>query len=278
MSVPTQNIAVSLTGLTGDFGDRLSVIKAAGFDRIELDAVELSKQGDLRLAESLLLESGLKLSAYKEFKDFTGHKGHVIRYKMQLAQANLKMMAALGCNLLVVTPSARNRTDNDDEIIAQLRALSTLAMLRGIKVGYRPLPWSDHAYDYESAYRLVEQAGNANLGLVVDSFHNLTDLNIDELFTQVPGDKVFLIRLSDFAMSTLYTLEDKIEVDHHQRLFPGEGGHSSDLTTLLRNCQTAGYQGDLVLSANDDRYRFSSLETVIAKASQSRDWVLSKLN
>jgi 2-keto-myo-inositol isomerase len=140
------------------------------------------------------------------------------------------------------------------------------------------LPWSDHAYDYESAYRLVEQAGNANLGLVVDSFHNLTDLNIDELFTQVPGDKVFLIRLSDFAMSTLYTLEDKIEVDHHQRLFPGEGGHSSDLTTLLRNCQTAGYQGDLVLSANDDRYRFSSLETVIAKASQSRDWVLSKLN
>jgi 2-keto-myo-inositol isomerase len=277
MSVQAQKIAVSLTGLTGDIGSRLSVIKAAGFEKIELDAAELSKQGNLRVVEGLLQNSGLKLAAYKELKDFTGHKGHVMRYKMQLAQANLKMMTALDCSLLIVTPSAVNKTTND-EVVAQLRAISTLAMLRGVRVGYRPLPWSDHAYDYETAYRLVEQAGNANLGLVVDSFHNLTDLNIDELFTQVPGDKVFLIRLSDFAMSTLYTLEDKIEVDHHQRLFPGEGGHSSDLTTLLCNCQTAGYKGDFILSANDDRYRFASLETVITKAAKSRDWVLSKLN
>ena len=270
-------IALSVTGMTGSVKARLSAMRLHGFTQVELDAVELSREGDLRKAESDVLHSELNPVAFKELKDFTGHAGHVLRYKLEVAKSILARMCEMQSRLLIVTPSAYNRTDSDEEIIQQLRAISLLAMQRGIKVGYRPLPWSDHASDYESAYRFIKAAGNSNLGLVVDSYHNLTDLNIDDLFQQIPADKVFLVRLSDFAMSTLYTLEDKIEVDHHQRLFPGEGSHSSDLGTLIRNCENAGFKGDYVLCANDDRYRFAPLDQVIKQAALSREWVLSKL-
>jgi 2-keto-myo-inositol isomerase len=270
-------IALSLCGMTGSIKERVSSMRAYGFTQVELDAVELSRGGDLRKAESDVLHSTLNPIAFKELKDFTGHAGHVLRYKLEVAKSILERMAEIKSRLLIVTPSAYNRTDSDEEIVQQLRAISLLAMQRGIRVGYRPLPWSDHANDYESAYRYVKAAGNSNLGLVVDSYHNLTDLNIDDLFQQIPADKVFLVRLSDFAMSTLYTLEDKIEVDHHQRLFPGEGSHSSDLGTLIQNCEKAGFNGGYVLCANDDRYRFASLDQVIKQAALSREWVLSKL-
>jgi 2-keto-myo-inositol isomerase len=270
-------IALSVTGMTGSVKARLSAMRLHGFKQVELDAVELSREGDLRKAESDVLHSELNPVAFKELKDFTGHAGHVLRYKLEVAKSILARMCEMQSRLLIVTPSAYNRTESDEEIIQQLRAISLLAMQRGINVGYRPLPWSDHASDYESAYRFIKAAGNSNLGLVVDSYHNLTDLNIDDLFQQIPADKVFLVRLSDFAMSTLYTLEDKIEVDHHQRLFPGEGSHSSDLGTLIRNCENAGFKGDYVLCANDDRYRFAPLDQVIKQAALSREWVLSKL-
>jgi 2-keto-myo-inositol isomerase len=270
-------IALSVTGMTGSVKARLSAMRLHGFTQVELDAVELSREGDLRKAESDVLHSELNPVAFKELKDFTGHTGHVLRYKLEVAKSILARMCEMQSRLLIVTPSAYNRTDSDEEIIQQLRAISLLAMQRGINVGYRPLPWSDHASDYESAYHFIKAAGNSNLGLVVDSYHNLTDLNIDDLFQQIPADKVFLVRLSDFAMSTLYTLEDKIEVDHHQRLFPGEGSHSSDLGTLIRNCENAGFKGDYVLCANDDRYRFAPLDQVIKQAALSREWVLSKL-
>lgn len=270
-------IALSVTGMTGSVKARLSAMRLHGFTQVELDAVELSREGDLRKAESDVLHSELNPVAFKELKDFTGHAGHVLRYKLEVAKSILARMCEMQSRLLIVTPSAYNRTDSDEEIVQQLRAISLLAMQRGINVGYRPLPWSDHASDYESAYRFIKAAGNSNLGLVVDSYHNLTDLNIDDLFQQIPADKVFLVRLSDFAMSTLYTLEDKIEVDHHQRLFPGEGSHSSDLGTLIRNCENAGFKGDYVLCANDDRYRFAPLDQVIKQAALSREWVLSKL-
>jgi sugar phosphate isomerase/epimerase len=277
MSHVSDRIALSLTGMTGPIHQRLSAMRLHGFSHIELDAVELSREGNLRQAESDVLYSELCPVAFKELKDFTGHAGHVFRYKLEVAKSILDRMSEMQCRLLIVTPSAYNRTDSHDAIVDQLRAIALLAMQRGIKVGFRPLPWSDHASDYESAYQFIKAAGNSNLGLVVDSYHNLTDLSIDALFKTIPAEKVFLVRLSDFAMSTLYSLEDKIEVDHHQRLLPGEGGHSSDLGTLIRNCEQAGFNGHYVLCANDDRYRFASLDQVIKQAALSKAWVLAKV-
>nr|WP_246624951.1 TIM barrel protein [Oceanobacter mangrovi] len=254
-------------------------IKAAGFDGIELDAHDLAKSStSIRDGVELIKRSGLRVSAYKELRDFTGHIGHVLGYRMELAKTNLDMMAELGCKLLIVNPSAFNKTSHVADLVIQLQALATLAMKRGIRIGYRPLPWSDHAYDLASAWKLIEQAGNANLGLVVDSFQDLTELDISKVFQQLPAEKVFLLRVSDFKMSSLHILEDKIEVDGHQRFLPGAGNLTSDLAGLLHQCRDAGYRGDVVLSVNDESYRHKGLAQTMGLAADAREWVVRQLS
>lgn len=270
----TNTVALGLGGLPGTLDQRLQAIRDAGFEAVEVDATDMARSS-FSIAESVshIRSSGLRVTALKELRDFTGHVGHVMTYRMELAKTSLSMLADMGGKLIIVNPSATNKTTHVSELVDQLRALATLAMKRGIRVGYRPLPWSDHAYDFASAWRLVEQAGNRNLGLVVDSFQNLTDLDITTVFQQIPAEKVFLVRLSDFKMSALHVLEDKIEVDHHQRFFPGAGNLSGDIAELVRQCQQNGYTGDLVLSVNDESYRMAGLDSAIQSALRARTWL-----
>lgn len=267
-------VALGLGGLPGSIDQRLEAIRAAGFEAVEVDATDLARSS-FSIPESVahIRASGLRVAALKELRDFTGHVGHVMGYRMELAKTSLAMMAELGCKLVIVNPSATNKTTHVSELVEQLRALATLAMKRGIRVGYRPLPWSDHAFDFASAWRLIEQAGNSNLGLVVDSFQNLTDLDISTVFQQVPADKVSLVRISDFKMSALHVLEDKIEVDNHQRFFPGAGNLSGDLAQLVRQCQSSGYGGDIVLGVNDESYRMAGLDSSMKAAVKARNWL-----
>jgi 2-keto-myo-inositol isomerase len=267
-------VALGLGGLPGTLDQRLEAIRAAGFEAVEVDATDLARSS-FSIPESVahIRASGLRVTALKELRDFTGHVGHVMGYRMELAKTSLAMMAELGCKLVIVNPSATNKTTHVSELVEQLRALATLAMKRGIRVGYRPLPWSDHAFDFASAWRLIEQAGNSNLGLVVDSFQNLTDLDISTVFQQVPAEKVSLVRLSDFKMSALHVLEDKIEVDNHQRFFPGAGNLSGDLAQLVRQCHSRGYSGDIVLGVNDESYRMAGLDSSMKAAVKVRNWL-----
>lgn len=275
----TGSVVLGLGGLPGEFVERLQAIQHAGFQGVELDAHDLAKSStSIRDGVRAVEESGLKVAAFKELRDFTGHVGHVFGYRMELAKTNLDLMARLGCKLLIVNPSAFNKTSHISDLVDQLRAVATLAMKRGIRIGYRPLPWSDHAYDLASAWKLIEQAGNANLGLVVDSFQDLTELDISKVFQQVPAEKVFLIRVSDFKMSSLHILEDKIEVDGHQRFLPGAGNLTADLAGLIKQSQLAGYEGDIVLSVNDESYRRKGLSVTMELTSEARDWVLQQLN
>ena len=267
-------IALGLGGLPGSIDQRLEAIRHAGFEAVEVDATDLARSS-ISIAESVehLHSSGLRVAALKELRDFTGNVGHVMNYRMELAKTSLNMLARMGGKLIIVNPSASNKTTHVSELVEQLQALATLAMKRGIRVGYRPLPWSDHAYDIASAWRLVEQAGNSNLGLVVDSFQLLTELDISRVFQQVPADKVFLVRLSDFKMSALHVLEDKIEVDHHQRFFPGAGNLGGDLARLVSQCEELGYQDDIVLSINDESYRMAGLDSTMKAAVKARHWL-----
>jgi sugar phosphate isomerase/epimerase len=250
--------------------ERLAGIQQAGFDGVELDAHDLAKfSGSISESVQLIRDSGLQVSAFKELRDFTGHVGHVLEYRMELAKTNLSVMQKLGCDLLIVNPSASNKTLHISDLVAQLRALATLAMKKGIRVGYRPLPWSDHASDLVSAWQLIEQAGNANLGLVVDSFQNLTELAISQVFQQIPVAKIFLLRVSDFKMSSLHIMEDKVEVDSHQRFLPGAGILTADLASLLAQGFCAGYSGPVVMSLNDESYRRNGLVDTLQQASKS---------
>ena len=59
----------------------------------------------------------------------------------------------------------------------------------------------------------VKLADHANIGLAIDSFHVLARGTSREPFDAIPGDRIFLVQLSDY----LWDLDDLIETARHRR-------------------------------------------------------------
>ncbi|MGB1092647.1 MAG: sugar phosphate isomerase/epimerase family protein [Oceanobacter sp.] len=264
-------IALAMEGLPGNLVDRLGAIADAGFDAIEIDLQDLSRAGNLKTTLKALRQSPLNIVAAKGLRDFTGHVGHVLDYRMNLARESINLMNELECPLLIAQPSALNKTVHVSELVSQLSALANLAMLRGVNIAYRPLCWSDHAYDIVSAWHLIEQAGNRNLGLVFDSFQSLTDLDSAHSLERVPADRIWSLRLSGFRASALHVLEDKIDVDRHQRYFPRAENLSRELVRVISQLVISSNSCQTVISGNVESYRMQGLESTLESAQSSRE-------
>ncbi|MFC6673358.1 sugar phosphate isomerase/epimerase family protein [Marinobacterium aestuariivivens] len=139
------------------------------------------------------------------------------------------------------------------------------------------MSWAPGAKSYAAAWDILQRAGNANLGLVIDSFHLLAQLEGPEDLRDIPAARFALVHLSDFAMSTIPALEDRIDIARHYRLYPGEGSHGESIRELVRFCQSVGYEGDYVFDVYNDKYLALSPEASLQHAIRSRQWILDGL-
>ncbi len=271
--------SISTLSLSGTLADKLEAIKQADFPAIELGALDLSgTSGGTGASIEKVIHSQLRISALQEMKDFVGHSGRIMAYKMELAKSYLKMMARIGCKLLIVTPSTSSHEAlNIDKMAADLRSLATLAMIKGIKIGFKPLSWSPSVYNYDIAWQIVQRAGNANIGLVIDNFNLITQPGSFESLNQIPVERINLIQLSDFTFSALPLIEDQLEIARHFRLFPGEGDHGESVKDLIRFYHSKGYQGDYVFDVFNDKYLGLSPADTLSHAINSRRFLLQDL-
>lgn len=276
----TPNFSISTLSLTGSLGEKLDAIRAAGFDSVELGALDLSGSADgVTGAVEQVRASGIRIAALQEVRDFGGHSGRILAYKLELAKSYLQLMRRLNCRLLIVTPAtSRNASADLDKIAADLRTLATLAIPRGIRIGFKPLAWSPSVNNYHTAWELLQRTGNANLGLVLDSYQLMTQtLSPSEILSEIPISAISLVQLSDFAMSAVSLMEDQIDIARHHRLYPGEGVHGAALKGLVSECLERGYSGDFVFDVYNDKYLSLSPQDSIAHATQSRDWLLKEI-
>ncbi|MFC6673357.1 sugar phosphate isomerase/epimerase family protein [Marinobacterium aestuariivivens] len=127
MSAP--QFSISTLSLTGSLEQKLDAIKHAGFGSIELGALDLSGSGDgVSGSIERIRNSGLRISALQEVKDFGGHSGRILAYKLELAKSYLRQMVRLGCRQLIVTPAtSTHAAPEPDRIAEDLRILATLA-------------------------------------------------------------------------------------------------------------------------------------------------------
>jgi sugar phosphate isomerase/epimerase len=123
--------------------------------------------------------------------------------------------------------------DSMDAAAEGLAHLANLGADRGLDICIEWLPWSGLP-DIKSAWKLIQDAGAPNLGLVFDTWHWIRQPGGPDLATlrSIPGDRIHCVQLDD--TTAVGTGEDMMMESMTKRLLPGEGevDWSSVLTTL----------------------------------------------
>lgn len=263
--------------LAGPLEARLRAIREAGFTQIMLSAHDIvSHPGGDAAAIQAVKQSGLRVTGFQVLRDFEGLPGEMHLYKMDIAKAMLALCRAVGANVLLVCSTTSAHAGRNAGAFA--RDLGKLAMLAApfeIRIAYEALSWGRHVSNVNQAWRVVERAARANLGVAVDSYHMLATGTPVEALDAMPPEKIFLVQLSDFIWNRIRTFDERRETARHFRVFPGEGAHSDSVVALIKRLERIGYCGDYSFEVFNDDYVQLPLRIVADRARQSVNWILA---
>ena len=205
--------------------------------------------------------------------DFEGLSGHMLDYKIDIARSMFDMMRSVDAPLLIVASTTSPYASGDARKIADdLTMLGTLAAPPGIRIAYGALAWGRWINEYTAAWEAVKLANHANVGLAIDSFHVLARRTSREGFDAIPGEKIFLVQLSDY----LWDLDDLIETARHRRVFPSEGNHNVAIIDLVGRLERAGYRGDYSFDVVNDEYLHLPAPAVAARGRKAATWLAAQ--
>ncbi|MEN3274375.1 MAG: 2-keto-myo-inositol isomerase [Massilia sp.] len=273
------NFGMDSVTLAGSLESKLAACRAAGFSQIMLWARDLVEHpGGTEEAVRMVRRSGLRVTGIQVMRDYEGLEGALHEYKLDIARHLLRVCKAVGARLLIVCSSTSSHASGERELIARdLAKLANSAVPLGVRIGYEALSWGRHVHTYEDAWEVVDMAAHANLGVVLDSFHILADGSELEGLEDIPSEKIALVQLSDFMWRDLGSTEERIETAGHLRVFPGEGSHSVELSSMLRRLDRAGYRGAYSLEVVNDDYLQLSPDIVCARALLAAKWITDRV-
>ena len=256
------SIAAQLTFMAGSlartpFRQQVETAAAAGFDSISIWPNiwrhALRKDG-LTLADmsAMLRNNGLTLTDGDAIRDwvpaprvesaaFGPIKSGISRHEF------FEVVNALGGTTVVavhLTDSPLD-VDRDTEAFAQL---CDDAAAHGLRVALEFVSFSN-IRDAKTAMRIVNGAGRANGGLVVDIGHHRRGGGSDAELRQVPGDKVYTVQLLDGPSQAP---EDIVKEAVYGRQLPGDG--EFDVTGFVRMLGEMGVRASVGPELYDPRY------------------------
>jgi sugar phosphate isomerase/epimerase len=266
--------------LAGPLEARLAAIRGAGFTQVMLNANDLAGHpGGAPAAIEAVRRSGLRVTGFQVLRDFEGLSGHLHAYKVDIAKAMLQMCHDLGARVLLVCSStSAHATADFDSLKSDLQKLAMLAVPYGIRIAYEALSWGRHVSEYTQAWDLVAEADRANLGLAIDSFHILATGTSTERLEEIVVGKIFLVQLADFMWQQIRSREERIDTARHFRVFPGEGVHGAEVSTLVRTLDRLGYRGDYSFEVFNDDYTQLPHAVVAERARRSVKWLTDQVS
>jgi len=261
--------SIATLSLSGALQEKLTAIAAAKYDLVELCENDLlfcedSPHEIRRQAEDL----GLKIAAFQPFREFEAMPDDAFRRSLERAERKFDVMAELGAPLMLVCSNVNVAAQDDDALAAaQLRELADRAGRRGLKIGYQALPWGKNVRTAGHARRIVDQAGHAHLGLVLNSFHTLA-INDDVAgIGAMAADKIFWVQLADAPRLGM----ELRAWSRHFRCFPGQG--DLDVTGFLHQVIQTGYAGAVSLEIFNDEFQSSPPRQIAADGMRSMIWL-----
>jgi sugar phosphate isomerase/epimerase len=266
--------------LAGPLEAKLAAIRAAGFTQVMLNANDLAGHpGGAPAAIEAVRKSGLRVTGFQVLRDFEGLSGHLHAYKVDIAKAMLQMCHDLGARVLLVCSSTSSHATADfGSLKKDLQKLAMLAVPYGIRIAYEALSWGRHVSEYTQAWELVAEADRANLGLAIDSFHILATGTSTERLEEIVVGKIFLVQLADFMWQQIRSREERIDTARHFRVFPGEGVHGAEVSTLVRTLDRLGYRGDYSFEVFNDDYTQLPHAVVAERARRSVKWLTDQVS
>ena len=266
--------AMNTNTLAGTLEEKLRAVKGAGFGAIVLSGADLVGHRDgVEEAVELVIGSGLRVLAFQMLHDFEGLSGHMLDYKIDIARSMFDMMRSVDAPLLIVASTTSPYASGDARKIADdLAMLGTLAAPPGIRIAFGALAWGRWINEYTAAWEAVKLANHANVGLAIDSFHVLARGTSRESFDAIPGEKIFLVQLSDY----LWDLDDLIETARHRRVFPSEGNHNVAIVELVGRLERAGYRGGYSFDVVNDEYLHLPAPSVAARGRKAATWLAAQ--
>lgn len=244
-------IGTTTSTFAGSLAVKLRAISAAGFVATEFWPKDLFEHPDgPTTAVELLRENGLTVSIYQALRNYEGAAPADRDQKLGIAEQLMDQMGLISCDTLALpSNSAPDSSGDRDKIIADLIRLGDLAQSRGMRIAFEPISWGRSIKDYRDGWAVVRDANHPCVGLMLDSFHVFVMESPLAEIADIPGDKIFLVELADFAASAL----DVIEISRHYRLFPGEG--HAPMGAFLRQVAKTGYTGSLSVEVFNAFYR-----------------------
>lgn len=145
----------------------------------------------------------------------------------------LEVGQQLGASTLVAVHLTDAALDYDRDIEA-FAQLCDDAKEYGMRVALEFVAFSN-VPDVATALKIVEGAGCANAGLVVDLWHHVRGTRDDEALSTIPADKVYTVQISDGPTHSPYGM---LEEAMFHRQWPGTGDF--DVTTFLQTLDELG--------------------------------------
>jgi len=265
--------------MTGTLECKLRAACDAGFAQIMLWATDLAGHpGGVREALRLVRASGLRVTGLQLVRDYEGLDGAFHDHKREVAQQLLQLCQLAGAPLLLVGSSTSPHADGAAPALARdLDRLAALAAPLGVRIGYEAVSWGRHVNVLAHAWSVVELAGHANLGLVIDAFHVVARPGDLDCLGAIPSQKIFLVQLADCLLPTLASDADRRDTACHGQVFPGQGVHSAELADLVQRLDRGGYRGDYSFEVCNDDFLVLPPAVVAQSAHRSARWVTDQV-
>lgn len=258
--------------LAGSFVERVAAMKEAGFPAATLWHSDLFPLFDDPDGSIMAFNnSGMKLSAYQLLRDLEGMPVDVQRRKLDIARQQIGQIKLVGGDMLVLGSTMSPADKNDWKgAVASIRALGDLAKAEGIRIGYEPMCFSEWINDYRLGWKLIKEVDHSHVGMVLDTAHIFLPGHPLDAINEIPGDKIFLAEINDFAQSNLPIREQL----RNYRLFPGEG--VKPVREYVDRVLATGYRGHFAVEVFNATYRTFDAKTVAKRAYASMEKLFAK--
>lgn len=260
--------SIAAVSLGGGLQEKLYAIAAAGFTLVELTESDVilsdMRPGEIR---QQLDEIGLSVSAFHAMSDIEAMPDAAFRRTLATVERKFELMEELGAGLLLISASSSlNAVDDDDLAARHLHDVAESASRHGMRIAYEASRTARHVRDAAHAWKIVQRASHAALGLVVDSFESLASDSVDSL-RNIPGNRIFLVQLADAPSLQI----DAVTLGRHFRCFPGQG--SLDITGFTAVVIDSGYSGPFSLEILNAEIRAAPVRQTALDAMRSLTFV-----
>jgi 4-hydroxyphenylpyruvate dioxygenase len=257
--------SIATVSISGDLGEKLEAIAAAGFDGVEIFENDLLTFAGTPIdAGRMARDLGLEITLFQPFRDFEGLPEPSRARAFDRAERKFDLMQALGADLVLICSNvAPEALGGIDRAAADLRELGDRAAKRGLRIGYEALAWGRHVSDHRDAWEIVRRADHGQVGLILDSFHTLSRGIDPNSIRSIPGDRIFIVQLADAPRIDM----DLLYWSRHFRNMPGEG--DLPVGEFVRAVLATGYDGYLSLEVFNDQFRGGSPRAIAVDGHRS---------